>query len=263
MAGSKIRKIVLFGAGNFATNLALALKKAGFNILQIYNRTESHGKKLAKKVNAEYIRDFSRLNLQADIYIISVTDSAIATISAKIRVKDKLVIHTSGTMDIGILKMSSSNYGVLHSPQTFSKDKPVSFRNLHIDIQANNKKSERELVTFAGIICKNVHVVNADQRKMIHIAAVFSGNFSNFMYSVAKDILEDNNLPFSLMRPIIKKTSQNSKEKDPFDRQTGPAVREDYEILARHMEILEQYPEYRDIYDLLSKSIIKHKKRNE
>ena len=118
------------------------------------------------------------------------------------------------------------------------------------------------MVAFAGMICNNIHVVSAAQRKIIHIAAVFSGNFSNFMYSAAHDILADNDLPFSLMEPIIKKTSQNSRAENPFNRQTGPAVREDYEVIAKHLEVLAQYPEYRAIYDLISKSIIKHKKKD-
>jgi predicted short-subunit dehydrogenase-like oxidoreductase (DUF2520 family) len=263
MPALKIRKIVLFGAGNLATNLALALKKEGFDILQVYNRTVSHGKKLAEKVDATYISDLSKLNPVADLYIISVSDSAIKSIADKVHLKDKLIIHTSGSMDIDILQRASSNYGVFHSPQTFSKSKPVSFRNLHIDIQANNKRSEEALVEFAGILCNNVHVVNSEQRKIIHIAAVFAGNFTNFMYSIAEDILTGNDLPFDLMHPIIKKTSENSKYKDPFKRQTGPAVREDYEVLANHRKVLAKYPQYRAIYDLISKNIIKHKKLHE
>lgn len=263
MPGSKIRKIVLFGAGNLATNLAFALKKEGFDILQVYNRTEAHGKKLAKKVDATYINDLSELNLQADLYIISISDSAIKSIADKIRLNDKLIIHTSGSMDIEILKRSSTNYGVFHSPQTFSKSKPVSFRNLHVDIEANNKQSEEILVEFAGILCHNVHVVNSEQRKIIHLAAVFAGNFTNFMYSISEDLLTKNNLSFDLMQPIIKKTSENSKYKNPFSRQTGPAVREDYEVIAKHIEVLAKYPDYRAIYDLISKNIIKYKKLHE
>ena len=100
---------MLCGAGNFAVNLALDMHKQGFNILQVYNRTEGHGKKLAKKVKAKYINDLSRLDPNADIYIISVSDSAIKSIADKIRVKDKLIIHTSGTIDIDVLRKSSSN----------------------------------------------------------------------------------------------------------------------------------------------------------
>jgi predicted short-subunit dehydrogenase-like oxidoreductase (DUF2520 family) len=263
MPGLKIRNIVLFGAGNLAVNLALAIRKAGFTILQVYNRTETHGIQLANKVGATYINDLSRLDLHADLYIISVSDSAIKSLAGKIRVKDKLIIHTSGSMDIDILQKSSSNMGVFHSPQTFSKTRPVNFTDLHVDIQANNKESEKLLVEFAGMLCKNVHIVTAEQRRIIHIAAVFSGNFTNFMYSVAEDILTANDLPFDLMRPIIKKTSENSGLKDPFSRQTGPAVREDYEVLEKHMKALSQYPDYRSMYDLISKNIIKHKKLHE
>jgi predicted short-subunit dehydrogenase-like oxidoreductase (DUF2520 family) len=197
------------------------------------------------------------------LYILSVSDPAIKSIAEKVKLKDKLIVHTSGSMDIDILKISSSNYGVLHSPQTFSKSNPVSFRDLHLDIQANNKQSEKRLVEFGGTLCNNVHVVTADQRKIIHIAAVFAGNFSNFMYSIAEDILTDNDLPFDLMQPIIRKTAENSTSKDPFSRQTGPAVREDYDVMAKQLEVLQKYPRYRALYDLISKNIVKHKKIHE
>ena len=260
-----IHSIVLFGAGNFATNLALALKKKGYDILQVYNRTAGNGNKLAEKAGAVFINDLSEVNTKADLYIISVRDSAIEMIAGQLHLKDKIIVHTSGSMDISILQKASSNFGVLHSPQTFSKTKPISFNNLYIDIQANNKHCEGVLVEFAKTFCKNVIVVTAEQRIFIHVAAVFAGNFTNFMYTIAEDILSGRDLPFELMQPIIKKTSENSNYKKPFTRQTGPAVRDDFEVIAKHMDILgkNNYPDYQKLYVLISDTILKYKKLHE
>jgi predicted short-subunit dehydrogenase-like oxidoreductase (DUF2520 family) len=258
-----IRKIVILGAGNLATNLALGLKKEGYKILQVCNRTEDHGRELAKKVKADYTRDLSKLNLRADLYIISVTDRAIEEIAQQVNVRNKIVVHTSGSVDMDVLRNCSVNYGVLHSPQTFLKSKPVSFKKLHIDIEASNRACEMALVDFAAHFCRNVHVVTSGQRKIIHVAAVFAGNFSNFMYAVANDILSSNHLPFDLMQPIIKKTAKNATYGDPFSRQTGPALREDNEVIDKHIEALSAYPQYRELYDLVTKSIIKYKKLHE
>jgi len=263
MPKGPIQKVVLIGAGNFATSLAISLREEGFDLLQLYNRTEEHGKTLAERVSTHYINDLKRITHDADLYIISVNDKAIEEVSRQLHVGQKLVIHTSGSVETGILKLSSENYGAFHSPQTFSKLAPLSFKDLHVSIEANNKMNEDLLADFAENLSDHVHRVNELQRRIIHLAAIFSGNFPNFMYTVAADLLKKNDLPFDIMQPIVKKTMENSLSGDPFQFQTGPAIRENYEVISRHLELLAKYPDYKDIYDLVSRSIIKHKYLNE
>ncbi|MCX6251076.1 MAG: DUF2520 domain-containing protein [Bacteroidetes bacterium] len=259
MIKGSIHKVVLIGAGNFATNLALAMREEGFDIMQLYNRTEEHGKALAERFSAPYINNLKEITPDADLYIISVNDNAIEPVAAQLNLGEKLIIHTSGSIEIDVLKPASSNFGAFHSPQTFSKLVPVSFRELHVSIEANNKMNEDILVEFAGNLSDHVHRVNELQRRIIHLAAIFTGNFSNFMYTIAADLLKENKLPFDIMKPILKKTIENAFQGNPFKYQTGPAIRENYQVMSRHLELLAKHPDYKDIYDLVSRSIIKHK----
>ena len=72
-----IQNIVLIGAGNLATQLALVLVEKGIHIKQVYSHTKESAKVLANKVNASYTIELEKLFPDADLYVIAVKDSAI------------------------------------------------------------------------------------------------------------------------------------------------------------------------------------------
>jgi predicted short-subunit dehydrogenase-like oxidoreductase (DUF2520 family) len=263
MAFYKIQKIVLIGAGKLATNLAFTLEKKGFTILQVYNRSREPGIKLTQKVSSLYIGDISELTDQADLYALAVSDSALQELSGRIHLKDQMIIHFSGTADINILKGASSNYGVLYPPQTFTMQPSAGFLNIPLCIETNNKNSEKSLSAFAATLSDKLFKVNSSQRKIIHLSAIFAGNFTNFMYAIAEDLLTGNNLPMTLLEPIIEKTKANAVQKNIFSLQTGPAIREDIEMIKAHLNILSDRPEFKEIYRLISESIINYKHQND
>jgi len=263
MTNSKIREIALIGAGKLATNFAITLKKSGYSILQIYNRSVKPGKKLAEKVSATYIGNLNELTGNADLYALAVSDSVLKEVAEKIHLNDRLIIHFSGTADISVLKGSSLNYGVLYPPQTFTIKSGSGFLHIPLCIEANNPESERILTQFAGTLSEKIFRVNSYQRKIIHLSAIFASNFTNFMYTVAEDLLTENDLPMDLLQPIIKKTASNARHKDIYGFQTGPAIREDLKIMKTHLDFLSDKPEYEKIYQILSDSIIKFKHQND
>ena len=263
MSNSQIRKIVLLGAGNLATNFALTLKKRDFSILQVYNRNLRSGKKLAEKVSASYTGDLSELRNDADLYALAVSDSAIREVAENIHLDKQLLIHFSGTAELDLLEGASRNYGILYAPQTFIKNNTAGFLGIPICCEANNPETEIKLEQFARSFSDKILHINSYQRKIIHLSAIFAGNFTNFMYSIAQDMLTENNLPMDILEPIIKKTSSNSRCENIFRQQTGPAIREDHTILNSHLEFLSYRPELREVYRILSESIIKYKHNND
>ena len=263
MAFHEIQKITLIGAGKLATNLAFSLKKKGFTILQVYNRSREPGMKLAEKVSTSYIDDLRNLSGNADLYALAVSDAALDEVSPRIRLRDQLVIHFSGTAEIGLLKDSSENYGVLYPPQTFTLQESAGFLNIPLCIEANNSESEEKLASFAATFSDKIFRVNSGQRRTIHLSAIFAGNFTNFMYSIAEDLLAGNGLTMTLLEPIIEKTKANAMQNNIFRFQTGPAIREDLGIIKTHLELLSEKPEFREIYRLLSECIINYKHQDQ
>jgi predicted short-subunit dehydrogenase-like oxidoreductase (DUF2520 family) len=251
-------KITLIGAGNVATQLGLALYKEGYFISQVYSKTSRSASALSKKIKAEAITDLKKLKQDSSIYIIAVKDDAIAEIVKKLKQQDQIVVHTSGSIPMNILKETSKNHGVLYPLQTFSKGKNINFREVPICIEGNNSSTTKTLEYFAKSISSNVKKVNSEQRKTIHLAAVFACNFSNHMYTIAERILQKNKLSLDLLKPLIEETATKIKNNSPVKMQTGPAIRGDKKIIEEHLKMLSD-KKLKEIYKLMSESIINSK----
>ncbi len=257
-----MQKIVFIGAGNLATRLSKALIEKGHEIVQIYSRTEDSASMLAKYLASGYTTKTEEIYKDADIYIISVSDSAYDSVLENIDFSNKLIVHTSGSLPVEILKNHSENYGVLYPLQTFSKSRDTDFSVIPFCIEANTGKNEEFLHQFAKTVTTDVRHVNSEQRKKLHLAAVFASNFTNHMYYLAEKIIEKNNLPFDILIPLIEEVALKVKYISPQDAQTGPAKRKDMNIIAEHLKMLEEDKDISNLYKNLSDSIISSAEKN-
>ena len=246
--------ICIIGSGNISTNLGFELKKLNFNINRICSRNSISGKKLAKKLEAEYTKDIN-IPEKTDLVIIGVPDDQIQIVSKKI--KSKAVIHTSGTKKINILKKCSDNHGVVWPIQTFSK-KNVNFKNIPICIEANNKKFEKVLEKIFKKSSNSIFQINYETRKVIHLAAVFSCNFLNHLFYISNDLLEKEKIDFLILKNIITETTKKALNNNIKNNQTGPAIRKDLKTIEKHLRILSKTKKkkYIDIYKSITNSII-------
>lgn len=253
---TQINTIVFVGSGNVATRLAIALHLAGKTILQIYSRSEDSAKLLGDKLGIEFTSDYSEINREADLYILSVPDNALEGVVGKLDLSDRFIVHTSGTSSMDSLN-KFLNYGVFYPLQTFSTEVSLTFKKIPIFIQANSEENLDLLQGLADTISEKVQKINTEQRRVLHVSAVFASNFTNYMYAVAEDILDKNDLSFELLKPLIEETAEKLKNHAPHEAQTGPARRNDKKIIEDHLEILTKYPEYQKIYKLITEQIKK------
>ncbi len=255
------KSIVFFGAGNLATHLAKELQCAGHNILQIYSRTKESAKTLADKLNANYTTELNHIVNNADIYVLALRDNVIEEILNKYDFTGKFAVHTSGSVNINIFKNHTKNYGVFYPLQTFSKLRKVNFNNIPVCIEANNNINEKILVQIARKISNNVQIINSEQRKHLHIAAIFACNFVNNMYAISDEILRKNNISFDILKPLIIETAEKVLENKPNEVQTGPAVRNDRNLIKKHIDLLSYSPLSQKIYNFVSESIYEFQKK--
>ena len=245
-------KVVIIGGGNVAHHLTThLLKNTTVKLVQVYNRNLEkieHLKNLTSITNN--LADLK----DADIYIISISDNAITSLSSKLNFKDKLVVHTSGSVAMNKLQ-STTNKGVFYPLQSFSKEREVDFSTIPICIEAENKSDLILLETLANSISNYVYKINSEQRRSLHLAAVFVNNFVNHLYHIGNEICEENKIPFKILRPIIQETVNKIAILSPFEAQTGPAKRNDTETIEKHKAILTANQQ--EIYTLLTKSIYK------
>lgn len=259
-----IENVVLIGAGNLATQIALSLLEKGIRVRQIYSRKIESATELASKVNAEFTSDLSQLLPEADLYIVAVKDSAIQEVLENLRLnEDRLVVHTAGSIPMSILEGFTNNYGVFYPLQTFSKSRKVDFSDIPICIEANHPSNLLKLERLGQRLSTSVNQINSDERKTLHLAAVFTNNFVNHLYTVGADILQVKKLNFDLLKPLIHETAAKIQTLHPDDAQTGPAKRNDQEVINAQLKMLQNKPEYQKIYSFVTESIFQLQQKHE
>lgn len=246
-----MKTVNIIGAGNVAYHLYKALKKADKYKLQ---NVAVRSLEKAKSFVDEYLLvDDVALLKKADITIISVTDSAIESISMLIPYTGSLVVHTSGTTAMNVID-NKHKKGVFYPLQTFSKSKEIDFKSIPLCLEAESDDDLKNLKDLANSLSSKVYEISSQQRKSLHVAAVFVSNFTNHMYAIGEDICTKNNVSFDVLKPLIKETANKIEYLNPKDAQTGPAIRHDDKTLNAHKEFLSNNLQ-NEIYQLITKSI--------
>ena len=245
-------KIVIIGSGNVAYHLAKAFTQNNIEVSQIFGRNEVELNKISEELNIPYS---TKELADADLYLISVSDSAVEQVSDLIKTEKALVAHTSGSLPIETLK---GNYrkASFYPLQTFSKTKNLDYSKIPFFIEAENQIDEKSLFELASLISDNVETSDYEKRKYIHLTAVFACNFVNHLFARAKEISDSQDLDFNYFIPLIDETVEKIHHLEPKSAQTGPAVRGDERVLKLHEELITN-EEHLKIYQLMNESIKK------
>lgn len=246
--------VTLIGSGNLATNLGHALKNAGVGILQIYSHTLDHARHLADALGVDAVCDrICDINTMSDLYIVAVKDDVLTEIiqSLKNHLLGKLIVHTAGSMPM-------LSEGVFYPMQTFSRQRIVSFEHIPIFIEASNESDLQILRKVAEQLSDSVYELSSDDRRWLHIAAVFCCNFTNHMATLSAHLLEKHNIPFSVMLPLMDETVRKLHSMSPSRAQTGPAARNDEQVMKHHVDMLceDNETSLSKLYQQLSQSIL-------
>lgn len=255
--------IVILGSGNIATHLGRAFKMAGQTISQVWSRDITKASALADTLAAQPIDSMLDLDRTADLFIIAVNDEAIRKIAIELKLSDQLLLHTSGSTGLSALEGASTKIGVFYPLQTFSKIKSIDFRNIPIIIEANVPEVLAIIRAIADRLSEKVIELNSEQRKTLHIGAVFACNFTNHLFGLAQELLEEKGLDYELLKPLIEETLNKIEMNSPVSVQTGPAIREDQATIQAHLELLKHNPDLSELYIKLSQSIVNLHKRSQ
>ena len=248
-------KVSIIGSGNVAQHLIVALQNSIINgaemeLIQVYTRQKST---LSHLLDFNKITDDWKTLAEADLYIIAVSDEAISAVSKQIPYKNKLVVHTSGGISLEAIA-SNNRKGVFYPLQTFTKNNAVDFKIIPICIESQNASDYQLLQNVAQAISDSVFAINSEQRKALHLAAVFVNNFTNHLYKIGNDICIENNVPFEILKPLIQETAEKITPLSPNEAQTGPAIRNDIETINAHLSFLSDENQ-KNIYNILTQSI--------
>lgn len=242
--------VSIIGSGNVAYHLTDAFLKAkNVTVNEVFARNIDTITYLKGKTS---ITDNLAALKDADVFIIAVSDNAIAEVSSKIDTKNALVVHTSGCISMDSL-CDNLKKGVFYPLQSFSRDKKVNFNDIPFCLETSNKKDLALLENLALSIGKKVYHINSLQRQQLHVSAVFVNNFVNHLYKIGYDICKKYKVPFEILHPLIKETAIKIEELVPEDAQTGPAKRKDTKTIQNHLDLLNE--QQQKIYKILTESI--------
>jgi predicted short-subunit dehydrogenase-like oxidoreductase (DUF2520 family) len=255
---NKTCNIVILGSGNLATNLASALKNSGNRIVQIFSRNKANAQRMAMLLGiASFTDSYEEIEKDADIYIIAVSDSSIRDVATSVKHVKGLVVHTAGSIDISVFQDIFTDYGVFYPLQTFSRQRILSFSEIPICLEASSPENMALLKQIANGISSSVHEIDSSQREILHLAAIFVNNFSNHLFYLSSEILRSANISQHLLDQLIKETVDKAISLSPQLAQTGPAVRNNMDVIAKHMELLRRFPDFfGEVYQVLTDSII-------
>ena len=251
------KRIALIGAGNVATHLGKAWQQAGCTVVQVYSRTEQSASELATCLCVPFVTSLDEVCTDADIYVVAVKDAVLQEL-IPVLVKGReaaLFVHTAGSMPMAVWQGVAPRHGVLYPMQTFSKARKVDFASVSFFVEANHQADKEVLKELAGALSPKVYEATSAQRTYLHMAAVFACNFANHMYTLSAQLLEKNGLPFDAMLPLIDETARKVHGLHPHDAQTGPAIRGDENVMGKHLAMLADEPEIKEIYRIISNSI--------
>ena len=250
----------MIGAGNMATRLSVALAEKGFHIAQVYSRTISSARKLATLLGeATACTDsIAEVYPDAQLYIFSISDSALPHVIDTMLPNNGLWVHTAGSMPMDIFAPKCERYGVLYPMQTVSRNKEIDWSEVPIFVEAAHEEDSNYIHAIASNLSQRVTRCNSEQRQALHIAAVFACNFTNHMYAIAEKLLREHGLDFDAMKLLIRETECKAEQMSPVECQTGPAVRNDNNVIEKHLSQLGNSHEA-EIYRILSENIMRYK----
>lgn len=248
---------VIIGSGNVATQLGLNLSKAA-KIIQVYSPTIKHAERLANQLQCTAVSQPVQVATDADIYLVAVKDDAIIDVVRTFAGWGGLWLHTSGSTDIDIFSKTHSNYGVLYPLQTLKHDKTIDIKQIPLFIETNNEADFNELYHVAqNMGATDIIKCNSAQRMKLHVAAVFACNFVNYMLMQSQQLLRSCGTDINALEPLLLETMNKAIEGTDLEAaQTGPARRNDKQIIKKHIDALTG--EQQQIYQFLTAAIIKH-----
>jgi len=259
-------EISFIGAGNLAWHLAPALENAGHHINEVYSRQLQHARQLVSNLyDAHTHSDLNFADSPSELFVLAVPDDALETVCSRLVLPENaLVVHTSGSMPLDSLSQWLSIYsdvpvraGVLYALQTFSRGITfMPFDEIPLCLEAADTATEETLVQLGQQLSDVVYVLTSDERRVLHMSAVFACNFTNHLLAVAHDLTTTQGLEFDLLRPLITETVRKALAADnPADVQTGPARRGDLGTIENHLQLLADQPRLSEIYQVMTTSI--------
>ncbi len=288
---STLKKTAVLGYGKVGRVLTRSLIKSGYNISGVVDPFVLLDK---KTITINYIsyplyRNVEELPPGIDLFFITVPDKRISHVVDELVDKSRrflwygknggefkpfgqdsfsrnsqIVIHTAGSVSAQLLERVRECCALplaWHPLQTFTGNEGAEhFKGVTIAIDGDPAAIEvgRQVAMNLGAF---PYIIDPSKRATYHLGGVFACNFLSALVSVSTDLLKQSGMTeksaYQALEPILVSTIKNIVKYRLPDAITGPLTRDDHETVDKHLRALESQPEYREVYEILSKIILK------
>ncbi|MBN1108453.1 MAG: DUF2520 domain-containing protein [Bacteroidales bacterium] len=251
------------GAGNVAATLCREFYRSGIQIDRIVSKTEKKGRSLAADCNAEWSDELS-FGAATRVIIVAVPDHSLREVLASIECPGECIVaHTAGSFGLEVFPPSISKKAVFYPFQTFTSGRKLNVAAIPFLLEASDDDTAKLLQDLASTLGAKTAFMDTDTRKMLHLAAVFVCNFTNYLLTAGKEITSEAGLDYKILEPLVNETIAKAFDTGPDMSQTGPAIRNDLNTIEKHLKLLSFSPELQKIYYELTESIRKHYKTDQ
>lgn len=247
-------RIVIIGTGNVATILGKRFLAADHEIVQVCGRNALYAEDLADTLSATSTTDLKQIDRSADLYVLAVSDTAVAAVAAELLLNNKLIVHTAGSVPKDVLSVCSRNYGILYPVQSL-RSELNDLPDIPFLVDGNTEDDLALITEFANSISHQVQQAGDEQRLKLHVAAVIVSNFTNHLYALAKAYCLHEKVDFTMLLPLITAVGERLLDYEPAAVQTGPAVRNDEATIQKHLALLQNHPSLKVMYTMFTESI--------
>jgi predicted short-subunit dehydrogenase-like oxidoreductase (DUF2520 family) len=244
-------RIGIIGAGNVAQALAKALSHMPHKLVAHYIRNEN-SRGLIHSPSPLKSPDFTGTN--AELIFVAVSDESLPVLWPKIKADPcAMLVHCSGAMPM--LKHETLLSGVCYPLQTITAELDLANISLTWCLEAASSSGLEKLQTFCALPKWQTKTVDTEARLHLHLAAVWSNNFSTLLYRLAEEEVRKAGFDKSILFSLWEESLRKAKEMDLRAIQTGPARRNDQVTIKKHIDLLGDENLKTEIYTLLSQYI--------
>lgn len=253
---SKPIRMSIAGTGKVAQALGMAWQKGGVEIVEVWGRSQERAQELGRQLNAVVVNDLGTLSTDIDAVAVLVSDDAIREVAQSLPNNVKR-FHASGATERDVL---GGENGVVWPIKSFNtKTHEEDLTAVPFAVEAGSKEFQSMLHRLVRECGGKPFDASSQTRAKIHLAAVFTHNFSNHCLALSQQILDEEGLPKDLMRPLAEGLMEGAKSGESFSLQTGVALRKDLGSQKKHLELLKGFSNNQELtkfYKFVSKHIV-------
>jgi len=257
-------KTSIIGTGALGSTLARALVSQDVILKSLFNRTETKVQNLADELAVSTYGIFPEsISELGALTFLTVPDGAIKEVAQKLsKLKGDLenytFVHCSGNETAELLqplKLQGATVASFHPLQTFTTHSEIGdFKRIYFSLQG-----DLEAFPTLRLVAKKFGAqtleVTKEQKSHLHAAAVFASNYLTTLLDASVKAGAKGGLPKDKVKnallPLVETTLKNTSEQSFTHALSGPIKRGDIRTVEKHLELLDEMPELKEVYCVL------------